>query len=139
MKRDNPLEKNPSDTGQGKRPYQTPSLQSFGRVGSLTKSSICSTANDGQSIAVCNPGNMAMAVSDPGLKENILKIGDHPLGIGLYLFDYVPEYKDRCGHGRQFGVMADEVAKVMPEAVGVHADGYQMVNYGMLGITRPFH
>ena len=42
-------------------------------------------------------------------KNNVVRIGTHPLGLGLYLFDYKPEYQDRCGQGRQFGVMADEV------------------------------
>ena len=33
---------------------------------------------------------------------------------------------------RQQGVMADEVEKVMPEAVLMHPSGYKMVNYGLL-------
>ncbi|NMQ18985.1 tail fiber domain-containing protein [Candidatus Competibacter phosphatis] len=77
--------------------------------------------------------------SDRLTKENIVRIGIHPLGIGLYLFDYKPEFRDAWGHGRQFGVMADEIEKVMPEAVSVHLDGYKMVNYAMLGISRSLH
>jgi hypothetical protein len=30
--------------------------------------------------------------------------------------------------------MADEVEKVMPEAVGVHPSGFKWVNYKMLGL-----
>jgi hypothetical protein len=60
----------------------------------------------------------------------------HPLGIGLYLFDYKPQYREAFGYGRQFGVMADEVESVMPEAVSLDLSGYQMVNYAMLGMTR---
>jgi hypothetical protein len=56
--------------------------------------------------------------------------------MGLYLFNYKPDFRDEWGHGRQFGVMADEVETVMPEAVTVHPDGYKMVDYAMLGITR---
>ena len=48
-------------------------------------------------------------------------------------------YRDAWGHGRQFGVMADEVERAMPEAVSVHPDGYKMVNYAMLGISRNLH
>ena len=33
-------------------------------------------------------------------------------------------------------VMADEVETVMPEAVCVHPDGYEMVYYAMLGISH---
>jgi len=82
---------------------------------------------------------MTIRGSDPSIKENCFRLGTHWLGIGLHLFDYKPEYRDAWGHGRQFGVMADEVEKVLPEAVSVHADGYKMVNYGMLGIIRHRH
>ena len=78
-------------------------------------------------------------MSTRGIKENIVRIGCHLYGICLYLFDYKPEYRDTWGHGRQFGVMADEVEKIMPEAVSVHPDGYKMVNYAMLGISRNLH
>lgn len=77
--------------------------------------------------------------SDRLMKENVVYVDCHPLGIGLYLFDYKPEFRDLWGHGRQFGVMADEVEQVMPEAVSVHPDGYKMVNYAMLGISRNLH
>ncbi len=80
-----------------------------------------------------------MGASDRVLKQNIVPVGIHPYGIGLYLFDYKPEYRDAWGYGRQFGVIADEVEKVMPEAVSVHPDGYKMVDYAMLGIDRNLH
>lgn len=63
--------------------------------------------------------------SDRRLKSNIERIGTHKLGIGLYEYDIFGE--------RQQGVMADEVEKVMPEAVLIHPSGYKMVNYGLLG------
>jgi hypothetical protein len=58
------------------------------------------------------------------LKSNIVRIGTHPLGIGIYEYDIFG--------GRQRGVMADEVEAVMPEAVNTHESGYKMVNYGLL-------
>lgn len=63
--------------------------------------------------------------SDRRLKSNIERIGTHKLNIGLYEYDIFGE--------RQQGVMADEVEKVMPEAVLMHSSGYKMVNYGLLG------
>jgi hypothetical protein len=78
----------------------------------------------------------AMGASEPALKQNVLRVGEHPAGFGLYLFDYKPEFRDAWGHGRQFGVMADEVETIVPEAVMVSGDGYRVVNYAMLGITR---
>jgi hypothetical protein len=77
-----------------------------------------------------------MPMSDRTNKENIARIGTHPLGIGIYLFDYKTEYRSQWGHGRQFGVMAQEVETVLPEAVSLHADGYKVVNYTILGIDR---
>ena len=62
--------------------------------------------------------------SDIRLKSNIVRIGEHPLGIGIYEYDI-------DGH-RDVGVMAQEVLTVKPEAVAMHEDGYLMVNYGAL-------
>ncbi|UVC14606.1 tail fiber domain-containing protein [Mesorhizobium onobrychidis] len=111
-----------------KAPYSTPTLQIYGSVSAITRGAGAGSVDGG--------GTMAM-VSDPRAKENVIRIGTHSLGIGLYLFDYKPEYREQWGLGRQFGVMADEVETVMPEAVSVHPDGYKMVNYGMLRIRRP--
>lgn len=113
--------------------YSTPVLIRYGAVSQLTMSN-SGPYTDGNDM---NPGNMG--ASDRLTKQNMVHIGTHPLGIGLYLFDYKPEYRDAWSHGRQFGVMADEVEKVMPEAVSVHPDGYKMVNYAMLGINRNLH
>jgi hypothetical protein len=84
-------------------------------------------------------GGQDLVPSDPRVKENIVRVGQHPLGIGLYLFDYKPGFRAQWGSDRQFGVMADEVAAVMSAAVTTHADGYKLVNYRMLGITRTIH
>ena len=62
--------------------------------------------------------------SDRRLKSNIVQVGTHPLGIGIYEYDIFGK--------RERGVMADEVAKVMPEAIVPHESGFMMVNYGKL-------
>lgn len=112
-----------------RKTYSKPNLACFGNVAKLTQ-------NGGGSSSDGTGNSMVVMASDPSIKENIVKIGSHPLGIGLYLFDYKPEYRQHCGSGRQFGVMADEVESVFPEAVTVHPDGYRMVNYTMLGICQ---
>lgn len=66
-----------------------------------------------------------VAASDRRLKRNIHRIGTHRLGIGIYEFDYV------WGE-HAIGVMADEVRKVMPEAVIRGEDGYDRVDYSKL-------
>jgi hypothetical protein len=71
-------------------------------------------------------GIMAGAMmSDRRLKSNIVRIGEHPLGIGWYEYDIEGR--------REQGVMADELEQVKPEAVTIGADGYQRVYYDMIG------
>ena len=114
-----------------KKVYQRPLLRTFGSLHVMTQGSGTVNGDGGQGMMLPGGGG-----SDRGIKENIARIGEHPLGIGLYLFDYKPAYRDTWGRGRQFGVMADEVERVMPEAVATHADGYKLVDYAMLGISR---
>lgn len=115
-----------------KRAYRRPELREFGRLHLLTQGVGSVNGDAGQNMMV-NTG------SDRRIKQNIVRIGDHPLGVGLYLFDYRPEFRDQWGHGRQFGVMADEVETVMPQAVSTHAGGYRLVDYALLGISRTRH
>jgi len=62
--------------------------------------------------------------SDRRLKSNIVRLGTHPLGVGIYEYDIFG--------GRQIGVMAQELMEVMPEAVIQHPSGYLMVDYGRI-------
>jgi hypothetical protein len=116
-----------------RKAYTPPRLSLFGQVAALTQGGSCASVNDG---TVCSGGGGNMSkTSDRRLKQDIQRIGEHPNGFGLYLFRYKPALRDQCGHGKQFGVMADEVEHVMPEAVTVRPDGYKMVCYSMLGIA----
>lgn len=65
----------------------------------------------------------ASLFSDRRLKTNITKIADDPRGFAIYEYDIDGK--------RDWGVMADEVERVMPAAVTVCA-GYKMVDYGKL-------
>jgi len=127
------IDTQPQNINNHKKTYTPPRFINYGEVRSLTQNGTM----DGLEVIILNP--QGMALSDRNTKENIAKICVHPLGIGLYLFDYKPEYREQWGHGRQFGVMADEVETVMPAAVSVHPEGYKQVNYGMLGINRTVH
>ena len=62
--------------------------------------------------------------SDRRLKSNIVRLGTHPIGVGIYEYDIFGD--------RQIGVMAQELMEVMPEAVHQHPSGYLMVDYGRL-------
>lgn len=73
-----------------------------------------------------------MAPSDRRLKTNIEQVGvDAKTGLPLYEFNYIPEVKQ---DGRFVGVMSDDVAKRYPQAVIKMDNGFDAVNYEMLGI-----
>jgi hypothetical protein len=63
------------------------------------------------------------AWSDARLKSNIIRIGTHPLGIGIYSYE--------IGGQKEVGVLAQEVLTVLPDAVA-EIDGYYAVDYGRL-------
>ena len=119
--------------------YTSPKLTNHGVVRDLTQSGSGRRQESNAGMGLCNANTGRRPCSERSVKENIVRIGDHPLGFGLYLFDYRAEYCERWGNGRQFGVMIDEVETVVPEAVFMHPDGYKRVDYGALGITRLTH
>lgn len=125
-----------------RKSYSGPSLIVYGAVRNLTQSS---TGNQSENITwngqtYCLPWLAnRKPCSERRVKENIVRIGDHPFGFGLYLFDYRLEYRTQWGRGRQFGVMIDEVEAIVPEAVCLNSDGYKRVDYGILGIVRLTH
>jgi hypothetical protein len=120
----------------GRKPFLPPKLVVFGSVKSLTQGPGGGSAFDGGSTMSRTGMGMGMGMSDPRAKENAALVGRHPLGFGLYLFDYRPSFQAKHGRGRQFGVMADEVEVLAPWAVIRASDGYRRVDYGALGIQR---
>lgn len=71
-------------------------------------------------------GGIASIFSDRRLKRDIERVGEFPDGLGIYAYRYVTSIK------RVLGVMADEVAKLRPWALGPERAGYATVNYGAL-------
>jgi hypothetical protein len=67
-------------------------------------------------------------ISDIRLKRDISQVGQLDNGLALYRYRYI--WNDTS----YVGVMAQEVAKVVPDAVACGADGYLRVNYGRLGL-----
>lgn len=72
-----------------------------------------------------------IGMSDRRLKKNIEYVGLMDDGLPIYRFEY------KSGHGlpegRQLGVMADDVEKIRPWAIGPEINGFKSVNYGELG------
>lgn len=74
---------------------------------------------------------LSNALSDVRTKQNIQPVGRLKNGITLFEFNYKPEFGDPSVRYR--GVMAQEVERVIPDAVGVLDNGYKYVNYDMVG------
>jgi hypothetical protein len=81
---------------------------------------------------------MGLGGSDKRLKKNIRKANISPFKRNGYKPDaYTWEWNDIAkklyGYvGSSFGVIAQEIEKVIPEAVSVDENGYRVVNYAML-------
>lgn len=97
-----------TSTGQSK------TTQSSGLLGSLAKAAqIAATVG---------------SMSDRRLKTDVVKLGEESDGLGVYRYRYIT---DQPG-ARRVGVMADEVSRLRPWALGAEVNGFQSVHYGEL-------
>lgn len=71
-------------------------------------------------------GGIASIFSDRRLKTAIQKIGEFADGLGIY------DYRYKGGNVKHRGVMADEVARLRPWALGPVVTGFATVNYEAL-------
>lgn len=71
-------------------------------------------------------GGLASIFSDRRLKRDVERVGVAEDGLGIYLFRYLGQ-----AH-KVLGVMADEVARLRPQALGPTVAGFATVNYGEL-------
>ena len=86
--------------------------------------------NQGNAVTPAGSGNASPGIdlssySDRRLKTNIVKIGQYLNGLNKYSWTYL------WGENST-GAMADEVEKLIPEAIGMRL-GYKTVNYALLG------
>ncbi len=110
-----------------KAPYSKPTLETYGPVAELTRGGKGSL----------NDGPMSTKMCDSRAKQDIVRVGTHALGIGVYAYRYKPAFRERWGHGIQFGVLAQEVEVMLPAAVTLDEDAYRRVDYAMLaGASR---
>jgi len=106
-----------------------PVMQNVGAAAFMDALSIAgSVASIGTGIGSLKTAFPQTFGSDRRLKENIQKIGESISGLGIYKFNYI-------GKAKQYiGAMADEVIKVVPEAVGTMSNGYLGVNYNLIDV-----
>lgn len=81
-----------------------------------------------QEIQVDNSSYSPWDESDQRLKTDVVLLGYLPSGIPWYEFRYIYDAQRR----RHEGVLAQEVAPVIPEAVGLGEDGFLRVNYSRI-------
>jgi hypothetical protein len=74
-----------------------------------------------------NLGAAAILASDRRLKRDIKRVGENSQGLTIYEYRYVWDSHEV----RHRGVMADEVRKLIPEAV-VPVNGYDFVDYSRI-------
>jgi hypothetical protein len=114
------------------------------RISSTGGLSVGTTANPGAGAIYATSNITAFYSSDAKFKENVQDIQD-PLGIvtaiGSKTFDWTDEYlKDHGGENeyflpkQSFGVIAQDVQKVFPQAVRTREDGSLAVDYEKLAI-----
>ncbi len=106
-----------------------------------------STSSSGVAVYVNSNGQLGTATSSLRFKENVQDMGDASDGL-LQLrpvtFNYKPQYDDGS-HLLQYGLIAEEVAKVYPGLVQYDQDGqpltvrYQFVNAMLLNEVQSQH
>lgn len=79
------------------------------------------------------PTALEILGSDSRIKQNIKFLGVNEKGIRIYEYEYKPKFHKKWGIGKFIGAMAQEVEKIMPEAVLSDSNGYKLINYALLG------
>jgi hypothetical protein len=107
---------------------QTSAVASGGQTGLLQGVLSGLAGNSGAATALA-PAIMSL-FSDPLLKEDIVKVGNLDNKLPVYVFRYkgLPQV--------HMGLMADEVERVRPEAVGIGPGGFKTVNYALAALQE---
>jgi hypothetical protein len=71
---------------------------------------------------------LSMIFSDRRLKSNVKKVGKLKNGLNIYEYEYIFDKTKK----KYEGVMADEVRKIQPEALGPKKFGFDTVDYSKI-------
>ena len=75
-------------------------------------------------------GGAAAFFSDVSLKDKLTKVNTLPNGLGLYTWEWNDTAKDLGIHLQPtYGVVAQEVQTLAPDAVSLHDNGYMVIDY----------
>lgn len=110
--------------------------QAQGIIGQAQNQAAANQAGFGNILGL---GNLALgayqAFSDERLKDNINPTGKTENGIPTYTWTWNKEANKLGLHGSGYGTLSKVVKEIKPEAVTTK-DGYDQVNYGMIGISH---
>lgn len=109
-------------------PYGSYTGQQMSGTGSSTNVQKSNPSLFDQALAAASA---AAAFSDRRLKKDVERVGSAG-PIDLYSFHYA---WDEDGASKRVGVMADEVARLYPEAIGPTIGGFSTVDYAKLGLA----
>lgn len=118
-----------------RKSYQPPQLIAYGSVAVLTKAGSAGNTEFNAGGPCSNSpiqARVSPTCSDIRCKENIVRVGTHAGGFGLYMYNYRSEFTHRAGAGKFLGVMAQELLSSRPDAVLLEDSGYYAVNYSAL-------
>lgn len=123
-----------------KRFYVAPKLTSHGAVTDLTQAASMGTQETFltgcTSMTNSAPSSFLCMLSDVRTKQNIRHVGTYCEGVGLFLYEYKPEFKATGGAGTFLGVMAQDLLRDYTEAVVILDNGYYGVDYSRLRKLR---
>jgi hypothetical protein len=127
------IDKNAEAALEGLDSHRRETLKRLVRGGAFIAPVVASFAM--QSIAI-RPAHAASSnfsnntqISDIRLKHDIVRLGNHPNGCGIYGFRYL--WSDT----QYVGLIAQDVLAHAPEAVVVGPGGFLAVDYGALGMA----
>jgi hypothetical protein len=118
------LDKGQEEDQDNRAPWERPELR---RLVANAAEGGFSNLDDGNCTGTGNPLHHSCP-SDIRLKREVMRVGQLNNGVGVYRFKYLWSDRDYVG------VMAQEVATVMPGTVLQGADGYFRVDYARLGL-----
>ena len=95
---------------------------------SMLLATSCRTSPPGLTITSQSKTHVHANISDVRLKKDVVRVGTHAMGFGIYRFKYL--WSDTA----YVGVLAQEVLKKVPHAVKTGPGDFLAVDYDALGM-----
>jgi hypothetical protein len=104
-------------------------LKRLARGGAFVGPIVAAFAMQGIAIKPAHASNSTFNISDIRLKCDVVHVGTHQSGCGLYQFKYI------WGDETYVGAIAQDVLEHVPDAVVTGPGGFLAVNYAAIGMS----